>query len=54
MKWDVPWSTAQREEHRVRMFENGVLREILGPERDEVTMGLEDIALWGAEGDTGT
>jgi hypothetical protein len=26
-----------REEHRLRVFENGVLREIFGPRRDEVT-----------------
>jgi hypothetical protein len=31
------WSLTQREEHRLRVFENRVLREILGPERDEVT-----------------
>jgi hypothetical protein len=26
-----------REEHRVRVFENRVLRRIFGPKRDEVT-----------------
>jgi len=26
-----------REEHRLRVFENRVLRKILGPKRDEVT-----------------
>jgi len=26
-----------REEHRLRVFENVVLRKIFGPERDEVT-----------------
>jgi hypothetical protein len=26
-----------REEHRLRMFENRVLRRICGPKRDEVT-----------------
>jgi hypothetical protein len=26
-----------REEHRLRVFENGVLRRIFGPKRDEVT-----------------
>jgi hypothetical protein len=26
-----------REEHRLRVFENSVLREIFGPRRDEVT-----------------
>jgi len=28
-----------REEHRLRVFENGVLRRIFGPRRDEVTEG---------------
>jgi hypothetical protein len=28
-----------REEHRLRVFENGVLRRIFGPKRDEVTGG---------------
>jgi hypothetical protein len=27
-----------REERRVRVFENGVLRKIFGPKRDEVTV----------------
>jgi hypothetical protein len=31
------WSLTLREEHRLRMFENRVLRRILGPKRDEVT-----------------
>jgi hypothetical protein len=31
------WSLPLREEHRLRVFENGVLREIFGPTRDEVT-----------------
>jgi hypothetical protein len=26
-----------REEHRLRVFENRVLRKVLGPKRDEVT-----------------
>jgi hypothetical protein len=26
-----------REEHRLRVFENRVLRRILGPKRDEIT-----------------
>jgi hypothetical protein len=30
------WSLALREEHRVRMFENRVLRRIFEPKRDEV------------------
>jgi hypothetical protein len=31
------WSVTLREEHRLRVFENRVLREIFGPERDKVT-----------------
>jgi hypothetical protein len=31
------WSLALREEHRMRVFENRVLRRIFGPKRDEVT-----------------
>jgi len=31
------WSLTLREEHRLRVFQNRVLREIFGPERDEVT-----------------
>jgi hypothetical protein len=31
------WSLTFREEHRLRVFENRVLRRIFGPKRDEVT-----------------
>jgi hypothetical protein len=31
------WSLTLREEHRVRVFENSVLRRIFGRKRDEVT-----------------
>jgi hypothetical protein len=31
------WYLIVREEHRLRMFENRVLRRIFGPKRDEVT-----------------
>jgi hypothetical protein len=31
------WSLTLREEHRLRVFENRVLRIIFGPKRDEVT-----------------
>jgi hypothetical protein len=31
------WSLTLREEHRLGMFENRVLRRIFGPKRDEVT-----------------
>jgi len=33
-----------REERKLRMFENMVLRRIFGPRRDEVTRGKEEIA----------
>jgi hypothetical protein len=33
------WSLTLREEHRLRIFENRVLRRIFGPKRDEVTGG---------------
>jgi hypothetical protein len=31
------WSLTLKEEHRLRVFENGVLRRIFGPRREEVT-----------------
>jgi hypothetical protein len=31
------WSVTLRKEHRLRTFENRVLRKIFGPKRDEVT-----------------
>jgi hypothetical protein len=31
------WYLTLREEHRLRVFENRVLRRICGPKRDEVT-----------------
>jgi hypothetical protein len=33
------WSLTLREEHRLRVFQNRVLRRIFGPKRDEVTGG---------------
>jgi hypothetical protein len=33
------WSLTLREEHRLRVFENKVLRRIFGPKRDKVTGG---------------
>jgi hypothetical protein len=33
--WET-WSITLREEHRLRVFENRVLRRIFGPKRDEV------------------
>ena len=31
------WSLTLREEHRLRVYENRVLRRVFGPKRDEVT-----------------
>jgi hypothetical protein len=31
------WSLTLKEEHRLRVFENRVLRRLFGPKRDEVT-----------------
>jgi hypothetical protein len=36
------WSLTLREEHRLRVFENRVLRRTFGPKRDEVTGGGEN------------
>jgi hypothetical protein len=33
------WSVTLREEHRLRLFENGVLRKIFGTKREEVARG---------------
>jgi hypothetical protein len=33
------WSLTLREEHRLRVFENRVLRRVFGSKRDEVTGG---------------
>jgi len=38
------WSLTLREELKLRVFENMVLRRIFGPRRDEVTGGMEEIA----------
>ena len=37
------WSLTAREESKLRVFENMVLRKIFGPKRDEVT-GMEKAA----------
>jgi hypothetical protein len=37
------WSLTLREEHRLRVFENRVLRRIFGPKRDEVTGGFRKL-----------
>jgi hypothetical protein len=47
------WSVTLREEHRLRVFENRVLRGIFGPAKDEMTEGwtnLEDGGRVGREG----
>jgi hypothetical protein len=33
-----------REEHRMRVYENRVLRRLFGPKRDKVTGGVENTA----------
>jgi hypothetical protein len=38
------WSLTFREEHRLGVFENRVLRKIFGRKRDEVTGGVEKTA----------
>jgi hypothetical protein len=35
-------SLALREEHRLRVFENRVLRRIFGQKRDEIIVGLKE------------
>jgi hypothetical protein len=37
------WSLTVREEHRLRVFENRVLRRIFGLKRNEVTGGLRKL-----------
>jgi hypothetical protein len=37
------WPLTLREEHRLRVFENRVLRRIFGPKRDEVTGGCRKL-----------
>jgi hypothetical protein len=37
------WSPILRQEHRLRIFENTVLRRIFGPKRDEVTGELRKL-----------
>jgi hypothetical protein len=39
------WSLTLREEHRLRVFENRVLRKIFGSKRDEVTGDGEDYTM---------
>jgi hypothetical protein len=37
------WSLTLREKHRLRVFENKVLRKIFGPKRDEMTGGWRKV-----------
>jgi hypothetical protein len=37
------WSLILREEHRLRVFENKVLRRLFGPKREEFTEGLRTL-----------
>jgi hypothetical protein len=37
------WSLTLREEHRLRVFENRVLRRIFGPKRDEVRVWWREL-----------
>jgi hypothetical protein len=37
------WFLLLSQEHRLRMFENRMLRRMLGPKRDEVTAGWKEI-----------
>jgi hypothetical protein len=37
--WLEAWSLALKEDHRLRVSENRVLREIFGPKREEVAGG---------------
>jgi hypothetical protein len=37
------WPLTLREEHRLRVFENRVLRRISGPKRDEMTGGWRNL-----------
>jgi hypothetical protein len=38
------WSLTLREERRLRVFENKVLRRVFGPKRDKVMGGMEKAA----------
>jgi hypothetical protein len=40
------WSLTLREEHRLRGFENKVLRRIFGPKRDKVTAERRNLHSW--------
>jgi hypothetical protein len=42
------WSVTKREEYRLRVLENRVLREVFGSKRDEVMGRVEKAVKWGA------
>jgi hypothetical protein len=42
------WSLTLRVEHRLRMFENTVLRRLFGPKKGWKNLRVEDVAQWGA------
>ena len=46
--WCENWSLTLREELRLRVFENTVLRRIFGPKREEVTGERKKTISWGA------
>jgi hypothetical protein len=46
----VAWSVTLREEHRLKVFENSVLRQILGPKRDELTVEWRNLHSDGTDG----
>jgi hypothetical protein len=37
------WSLTLREEHRLKVFENRVLRRIFGPKKDEIIVGWRKV-----------
>lgn len=42
------WYLTLKEEHRLKLLENRVLRKILGLKKDEIKEGLEELAFYGA------
>jgi hypothetical protein len=43
------WSHILKDEHRLRVFENTVLRGIFGPKRGEVTVGWRKLRIEGLD-----
>jgi hypothetical protein len=46
LDWCETWSLTLREQHRLRVFENRVLRGIFGPKREEVTGPWRTLQSW--------